>query len=146
MLVLATILMVPWHSALKAQPYKHAVGVRAGYSSGISYKGFKLHQMWAIEADILYNPVGLNIGALFEHHLEPFHNKRTLVYFGGGLFGGNREDAICGGVAAVIGIEYDLRDQPLNFTLDWKPMLYVYELFEPGLLYFGITIRYRFGR
>jgi hypothetical protein len=137
--------MIPWQNVLKAQPYNHAVGVRAGYSSGISYKGFRLHKMWAIEADILYNPIGLNVGGLFEYHLEPFYNKRTFIYLGGGVFGGTREDAICAGVAAVTGIEYVLRDLPLDFTLNWKPMLYVYELFEPGLLDFGITIRYHFG-
>ena len=131
---------------LKAQPYNHSAGIRAGYSSGLSYKGFRLHRMWAIEGDLLYNRNGLNITALYEYHLEPFSNKRALVYLGGGFFGGDWKDEFSIGVAAVAGMEYTLRDLPLNFSLDWKPMLNVYALFEPDLLDFGISIRYRFGR
>lgn len=131
---------------LKAQPYSHSAGVRAGYSSGLSYKGFRLHRMWGIEADILFNRNGLNITALYEYHLEPFHNKRTFIYLGGGVFGGDWKEEISLGVAAVAGVEYNLRDLPLNFSLDWKPMLNIYALFEPDLLDFGLSIRYRFGR
>ena len=131
---------------LQAQPYKHAAGIRAGYSSGITYKGFRLHRMWAIEADFLYNQHGFNLGALYEHHLEPFNNKRTYIYLGGGAFGGGWDEEFSLGVAAVAGIEYTLRDLPLNFSLDWKPMLNVYAVFEPDWIDFGLSIRYRFSR
>jgi hypothetical protein len=133
-------------AGLNAQPYNHAAGIRAGYSSGLSYKGFRLHRMWAIEADLLYNRNGLNITALYEYHLEPFGNKQTLLFLGGGAFGGDWKEEFSVGVTAVAGIEYTIRDLPLNFSLDWKPMLNVYALFEPDLLDFGLSIRYRFGR
>ncbi len=147
MIILAVMLcLATWQAELKAQPYNHTAGIRAGYSSGISYKGFRLHQMWAIEADILFNRNGFNLSALYEYHLKPFKNKRALIYLGGGPFGGDWKEEFSLGVAAVAGIEYTLRDQPLNFSLDWKPMLNIYAIFEPDLLDFGLSIRYRFGR
>jgi hypothetical protein len=146
MIFLAAILMVLGLNELTAQPYMHSVGIRAGYSSGISYKGFMLHKMSAFEVDFLYNRHGFNLGALYEYHLEPFKSSRTFVYLGGGAFGGDWEEEFSIGIAAVAGIEYTLRDLPLNFGLDWKPMLNIYAVFEPDLLDFGISVRYRFGR
>ena len=146
-IALSVILLIPWQKELKAQPYKHSVGIRAGYSSGISYKGFRLHRMSAFEVDFLYNKHGLNLGALYEYHLEPFRKStRTFIYLGGGAFGGQWDEEFSLGVAAVAGIEYTLRDLPLNFSLDWKPMLNIYAVFEPDWLDFGLSIRYRFKK
>jgi len=78
--------------SLNGQPYEHSGGVRAGYSSGITYKGFLRHRMAAFELDALYNRHGLNLSVLYEHHMEFFKNKRWLVYMGGGAFGGKWED------------------------------------------------------
>jgi len=131
---------------LKAQPYDHSVGIRAGYSSGITYKGFRLHRMGAYEADILYNRHGFNISALYAHHMEPFRNERFLFYAGGGAFGGEWDEEFSVGVLAVAGMEYTIRDLPLNFGLDWRPMLNIYRNSATDFLDFGICIRYRFGR
>ncbi len=84
LLALSAILLIPWQE-IKAQPYMHSAGIRAGYSSGISYKGFRLHRMSAFEVDFLYNKHGFNLGALYEYHLEPFKkNTRTFIYLGAG--------------------------------------------------------------
>lgn len=145
--LLSAFLLVPGLNEITAQPYMHSAGIRAGYSSGISYKGFMLHKMSAFEVDFLYNRHGFNLGALYEYHMEPFQkSSRTFVYVGGGAFGGDWDEEFSIGLSAVAGIEYTLRDLPLNFSLDWKPMLNVYAVFEPDLLDFGLSIRYRFGR
>ena len=147
LLLLTSILLILGQLELKAQPYMHAAGIRAGYSSGIRYKGFRLHRMSAFELDLLYNRHGFNLGALYQYHLEPFkQNSRTFVYLGGGAFGGDWDENFSIGLAAVAGLEYTLRDLPLNFSIDWKPMLNLYAVFEPDLLDFGLSIRYRFGR
>jgi hypothetical protein len=129
---------------LSAQPYEHSVGVRAGYSSGIVYKAFFRHRMTAIEGGLLYNRHGFNLTALGEYHPEVFRNKRILVYVGGGVFGGQWDDEFSLGIAGVAGIEYVLRDLPLSFSADWKPMLNLIEDFEPDWLDFGVSIRYHF--
>jgi hypothetical protein len=48
------------------------------------------------------------------------------------------------GIAGMAGIEYTLRDVPLNFSLDWKPMLNLYRNFQEDLVDFGVSVRYRF--
>ena len=147
---LAAILVCLHQVELSAQPYKHSGGIRAGYSSGFCYKGFLLHRMSAFEVDFMYNRNGLNLSALYEYHLEPFHkSSRTFIYLGGGVLGGDWDKAFFMGLAAVTGIEYNLRDQPLNFSIDWRPMLNLFAVTEPDSydwLDFGLSIRYRFGR
>lgn len=134
-------------SELHAQPYRHAAGIRAGVSSGISYKGFLLHRMSAFQLDFLYNNHGLNLDALYEYHLEPFiRNKRTLLYLGGGLSGGEWDEDFALGLVAVAGMEYTLRDLPLNFSVDWKPILNLIVDIEPLWFDFGLSIRYRFKK
>ena len=130
--------------SLNGQPYDHSGGVRAGYSSGITYKGFFRHQMAAIEADVFYNRHGLNLSVLYEHHMELFRSKRWLLYMGGGAFGGEWEEELSLGLAAVGGIEFVVRDLPLNFSLDWKPMVNIFRIYELDFLDFGVCIRYRF--
>lgn len=130
---------------LAAQPYEHAAGVRAGYSSGITYKGFFRYQMTAVEANLYYNRHGLSLNGLYEWHVEPFQNKRWLLFGGAGVFGGNWAGEFSAGVAVIGGVEFMVRDLPLNFSLDWKPMLNVYRVRELDLLDAGISIRYRFS-
>ena len=148
--LLAAILVTLHQGELTAQPYKHSGGIRAGYSSGLSYKGFLLHRMSAFQVDFLYNKHGFNLGALYEYHLEPFQkNSRTFIYLGGGVLGGDWDDAFFIGLAAVSGIEYTIRDIPLNFSLDWKPTINLFAVSEPDSYNwydFGLSIRYRFGR
>lgn len=141
-LLILGILLAP--AVLFAQPYEHAAGIRAGYTSAINYKGFFLHRMYAIEADVGYNNHGLHISALFENHWELFGNDQWFAYLGGGIFVGRWDEQFSMGIAGVAGIEYTLRKTPLNFGFDWRPMLNAYESFDKDLLDFGLTVRYRF--
>ena len=142
-LIIIGIIILPF--VMKAQPYKHAAGVRAGYSSGITYKGFFLHRMNAVELDFYYNNHGLNLSALYLLLMEPFRSNRWLLHFGGGVFGGNWDSDPSVGLIATGGIEYNIREIPLNFGLDWRPMLNVYQVFTYDLFDIGISIRYRFS-
>ena len=139
------LVVISLSSEMVGQAYEHSLGVRAGYSSGITYKGFLRHRMAAIEGDLLYNRHGFNLTALFDYHLEPFRDKRLMTYLGGGAFGGEWGGEFSLGLAGVAGIEFMVRDLPLNFSLEWKPMINLYRLFEVDLLDFGLSIRYRFS-
>lgn len=143
--ILIMLLYIPGSLTLSAQPYEHSLGVRAGYSSGIIYKGFFRHRMTSVEAEALYNRHGLNISALYEFHAKPFRSQQWFIYAGGGLFGGNWENDISMGVLAVGGIEYVVRDLPLSFSIDWKPMMNIYRKFEVDPLDAGVSFRYRFS-
>lgn len=139
------VLTISLSEKLIGQPYEHSGGVRAGYSSGLTYKGFLRYQMAAFELDALYNRHGLNLSVLYEHHMEPFRSSRWLIYLGGGAFSGKWEEEFSVGLAAVGGIEYMVRDLPLNFSLDWKPMINILRVYELDFLDFGVSIRYRFN-
>jgi hypothetical protein len=128
-----------------SQPYEHAAGIRAGYSSGFTYKGFFLHRMSAIGLDVLYNPNGLNISAMYLVHAEPFRKGHWLFYTGGGPMGGTWDDFFSVGILAIAGVEYYLRDLPLTFGFDWKPMLGLYRFTHYDLIDLGFCIRYRFS-
>jgi len=128
-----------------AQPYDHAAGVRAGFSSGFTYKGFFLHRMSAVGVDVLYNPNGMVISGRFLLHFEPVRNDQWLLYAGGGPMGGRWDDELSLGVVGSVGIEYIMRDLPLNFGFDWRPMLGIYRFTAYELLDIGFTIRYRFS-
>lgn len=141
-LLILGILLLP--VTLLAQPYQHAAGIRAGYTSGLNYKGFFQHRLNAIEADVGYNNHGLNISVLFEHHWELFGSDQWFAYLGGGMFGGIWDEQFSMGIVGVAGIEYALRKTPLNFGFDWRPMLNAYEVFDNDFLDFGLTVRYRF--
>jgi hypothetical protein len=132
-------------AAQSPMPYEHAAGIRAGYSSGITYKAFLLHRTNALQADLFYNSHGLNISALYVIHYEPFRKDRWLVYGGAGPFGGEWDGDLSLGLTGMIGIEYILRQLPINIGLDWKPMWNIYRNMDYDLLDFGLTIRYRFS-
>lgn len=143
--VIALVLIITFTRDLHAQPYEHSLGIRAGYSSGITYKGFFRHSLNAVQVDALYNRHGLNLSVLYQVHIEPLKSKQWLLFAGGGPFGGNWENELSLGIAVVGGIEYTLRDLPLSFSIDWKPMMNAYRLFEIDFLDFGVSIRYRFS-
>jgi hypothetical protein len=128
---------------LYSQEYTHSAGVRAGFSSGIVYKGF-FDRNAAAGIEALYNRNGLNVSLLYEYHIAPFKNNRSLFYFGGGLFAGKWVDEFSLGVAGVVGFEYILRDIPLIFSADWKPLFNIIMQTDYELIDFGISIRYRF--
>jgi hypothetical protein len=143
---LLTIVLLLWvQQSSGQQPYEHAAGIRAGYSSGITYKYFFLHSLNAIQADLLYNAHGLNISGMYVIHNEPIRKDRWLLYFGGGPFGGQWDGDFSVGITGIAGMEYVPRKLPLNFGLDWKPMLNVYRNFDYEFLDFGFSIRYRFS-
>ncbi|MBN1132331.1 MAG: hypothetical protein JXR52_09005 [Bacteroidales bacterium] len=130
-------------TALRGQEYDHSAGIRAGFSSGLVYKGFfKKNQAVALEA--LYNRNGLNFSILYQHQVIPFRNKRFQIYFGGGPFSGQWAEQFSLGIAATSGIEYIMRDLPLVFSFDWKPLFNVIKVTGFEIIDFGLSLRYRF--
>jgi len=144
--LLTGLLLTGIPGELRAQKYLHTGGIRAGYSSGISYKGYHLYRESALEADILYNRHGFNLALLLQGYFELNRNGRFMAYAGGGAFGGDWDSDISVGIATLAGLEYHLRDLPLNLGLDWKPMLNIWRVTAADFLDFGVSVRYRFGR
>lgn len=146
---------------VKAQDYKNAIGIRAGYPTGITFKHFMGGGPRAFEGIFSFYRYGFSATALIEKHsASAFDVPRLNWYYGGGGHIGTfndypyryyrkYKDYVPGdrylslGVDGIIGIEYNLKEIPINFSLDLKPSinLFAYPDFwiDPGL-----SIRYCF--
>ena len=124
-----------------AQSYNAAIGLRGGPSAGITGKFF-LSESAALEGILATRWGGFNITGLYEVHNKVFNQRtgsggfdsnRLLWYYGvGGHIGfwnGNtihpwfkddRSYTVIG-IDGIIGLEYTLKDFPLNFSVDYKP-------------------------
>ncbi len=116
-----------------AQEYKTGIGVRAGFSSGLTIKHFK-SQSVALEGLVTTRWQGFDITGLYEVHNRAFEVNRLNWYYGGGAHLGfyNGSYAYWGergtaytviGIDGILGLEYDFDDVPINIGVDWKPAL-----------------------
>ncbi len=134
------LLICMLNGALSAQPYNNAVGVRAGFSTGLIYRHF-LDDEQAIEALAMYNKFGFQATGLYEFQFNPYPKQRLQYMTGAGIFSGNWDSEFSAGATLMAGAEYIFRDVPLSIGLDWKPMMNFYRNFGYTLLDFGLTVR-----
>lgn len=144
--------------------YTKAIGLRAGETSGITYKQF-FTPVEAFEGILGLWPNAVGVTGLYEKYV-PFGSVSGLNwYFGGGahfsigtgkLFYFEREGSryysyrnkypgLAVGVDGLVGIEYKLPKAPFAISFDIKPFLEVnnggvlYTSFDPGL---GIKVAF----
>jgi len=127
-------------SAGQAQKnYNNALGVRLGSWPGITFKHF-VSQRSAFEAMLHTRWHGYMLTGLYEVHHKAFSEPGFNFYYGvGGHIGhwnvGRYRHPwyeVTGvytafGVDGILGLEYSFRQIPLNFSVDWKPMLNISE-------------------
>ena len=136
-----------------AQDYKTGVGIRAGFSSGLTIKYFENHKA-AFEGLLTTRWQGFDITGLYEIHNQAFDVEHLNWYYGGGahigFYDGNNvswgtpgSSYTVVGIDGILGIEYNFREVPINIGIDWKPALNLvgYSGFwSEG----GISVRYVF--
>jgi len=117
---------------LMSQDYDTGLGLRGGFSSGISVKHFYTTDI-AIEGILTARWNGFKITGLAEWHLPVFDTEGMYFYYGGGAHFGiwdtekdyfgdpEQGDKLFLGVDGVIGLEYAFPGIPLSLGLDWKP-------------------------
>ncbi len=115
-----------------AQDYETAIGFRGGFQQGLTIKHF-IGSDAAIEGIIATRWKGYNITGLYEIHANAFDTPGLNWYYGfGGHIGGYNgynnhpyfhEDRFYTilGVDAILGIEYNISEIPINLSADWKP-------------------------
>jgi len=126
-----------------AQDYEQAIGVRAGYSGGLSYRKF-FSARYGGEIIAQYNRNGFQLAGLAEYQSAPFNEDRLYLFYGGGVHTGNWNGQFALGLTAIGGIEYVLRDLPLSISLDWKPMFNIIRTTALDPVDFAFTLRYTF--
>jgi len=120
-------------SLASAQDYKTGIGVRAGFSSGLTVKHFTSQNI-ALEGLFTTRWQGFVFTGLYEVQNRAFDVKRLNWYYGGGAhlgfyngsyaYWGDRGTAYTViGIDGIIGMEYNFDEIPINIGVDWKPAL-----------------------
>lgn len=125
---------------LAAQPYKNAVGVRAGFSSGITFKHY-INREFMAEGKALYNRYGFQFNALYGYQFSPYAKERLYYYASGGLHIGNWEEEFALGAAITVGSEFVFRKAPVIIGIEWKPMINVHRVFDFSIPDFAVTLQ-----
>ena len=144
--------------SLSAQPYDNAIGLRMGFSVGLTGKTF-LQPDKALEGLLHLQSQGLGLTLLLEKHAPALGTPQLQWYYGIGGHAGlwykdrnrNRayplfgEDAnFIAGVDGILGIEYTIKEIPFVIGLDFKPLINLIGSGEfPRVRYGGaFSIRY----
>jgi hypothetical protein len=137
----------------KGQDYDTGIGLRAGFSQGLTIKHF-ISRNAAFEGLLTTRWEGFDITGLYEIHNEAFEVDRLNWYYGfGGHFGSFNGDNVTWGephtqylvigVDGILGLEYSFTEAPISIGIDLKPALnfigYVGFWYDGGL-----SIRYIF--
>jgi hypothetical protein len=116
-----------------AQEYKTGIGIRAGFSSGLTIKHFESYKA-AFEGLLTTRWQGFDITGLYEIHNKAFEVEHLNWYYGGGAhlgfyngnyvsWGNNGTAYTVVGIDGILGIEYTFSELPINIGIDWKPAL-----------------------
>lgn len=138
--ILYSIIVIMIGVGTQAQPYRNAVGIKAGFSSGVVFKHFTDKRI-ALEGQALYNPFGFQFTALYEYQFTPYAKERLYYYAGGGIHSGNWSEEFSLGAALLVGSEFAFRKAPLTIGLEWKPMVNFFRVFDYGPADLALTVK-----
>ncbi len=143
---------------LKAQSdYRTALGIRLGYSNGITVKHFVSGQD-AFEGILSTRWRGFQFTGLYERHFNAFKVPELKLFVGGGGHIGSYHSGYYhhvhddhhhptyfgnAGLDGILGIEYTFRNAPINLGLDIKPSIDLWHM-SPIYMGAGFSIRYTF--
>lgn len=127
--------------AVSAQEYNWAVGVRAGGFSGLTAK--KNNGNNALEFGASFSTVGLNVDGVYLWQ-QPVITDGFNLYYGAGAYVGLYNDAFALGAEGVVGLEYQIPNVPLAFSLDYRPAINVIPGVGFNFYNFGLGIKYCF--
>lgn len=119
-----------------AQDYNTGIGLRGGFSNGLTVKHF-ISEKAALEGILASRWSGFEITGLYEIHHRAFDTDRLNWYYGFGAHIGfwngkkvpwseNDDQYTVVGVDGILGLEYNFREVPINLSIDWKPELNFY--------------------
>ena len=120
-------------SVINAQDYNTGIGLRGGFENGLTVKFFTTEKV-AYEFILSSRWRGFEATGLYEVHNVAFDTERLkwFIGFGGhiGFWNGDYTHNYWGtsgtnytvvGIDGILGLEYSLKEIPVNFGIDWKP-------------------------
>ncbi len=133
--------------------YKTAIGLKL-YPGALSVKHF-IQDNKAIEGLGYFYNDGFRVTGLYELHYDIESIEGLKWYVGPGAHIGfwndswktkypDRNSSLAIGIDGVLGLDYKIKNAPLNISFDWQPSLNIigYTYFEAG--WGGLGIRYTF--
>ncbi len=151
------MLIVSFSQFTKAQnltsSYQTSIGLKL-YPGALSVKHFIANNTAVEGLGYFYND-GVRITGLYELHYDIAGIDGLKWYVGPGAHIGfwndnwkakypDRNSSLAIGIDGVLGLDYKIKDVPLNISFDWQPSLNIigYTYFEAG--WGGLGIRYTF--
>lgn len=130
-LLIIAMMAIGFSSLGIAQDYNTGVGLRAGFTSGLTVKHF-LGSKSAIEGIFGTRWHGVELTGLYEIHNRAFDTDRFTWFFGFGAhigfwdgdhtyWGDHDTNYTVVGLDGILGLEYSFVEVPINLSLDWKP-------------------------
>jgi hypothetical protein len=150
LLVIATLFLAPKMYAQDGPGYESAVGAKLSAGVAASYKKF-VTSTNAVEAQAMFFKEGVRLVGLYEFHFYNIEGLPGLGWYVGpgahiGFWRKNYKDTynsrIDLGIDGVIGIDYRIKNTPINLSLDWQPSYSIAG--TAGLMpsFGGLAIRY----
>ena len=134
---LIPLLLIGWLSVGQAQTYKSAIGARLGYPLSATYKTF-LNENSALE--VFAGTRGfsgyrwISVSGAYQIH-KPFSKSNVdglNFYYGAGAsvyfwsFDLDLDESTTTfGLQGYLGLDYSLKNTPINLTVDWIPTFFV---------------------
>jgi hypothetical protein len=127
--------------------YKTALGVKVWDGAGVSLKTF-LNSPNALEFIGYFYRNGTRITGLYEIHFDINGAPGLKWYIGPGAHVGFYNTKYGGGsvvgIDGVLGLDYKVRNAPLNFSIDWQPAIEFSDGRGFNGSWGGLGIRYTF--
>lgn len=147
------VLLISAANMLFAQSnYNKALGVKFPVGVSVTYKKF-VSDTRNIEGMITIGNKGYRMTGLYEFNFYSFRNVENLSWFvGPGVHLGFWKDAYKSdysskadlGIDGIIGLDYKLKNFPLNFSVDWQPSITLAGSAGVTPAYGGVAVRYTF--
>lgn len=139
-------------TAIKAQNYHQAIGIKFPAGFSVTYKKF-ITETNNLEGQVTIWNKGFRVSGLYEFNFYSFNDVKELSWFvGPGAHIGFWKDTyqkdynskVDFGIDGVIGLDYKFTGVPLNVSLDWQPSVTLVgnSGFTPS--FGGIGVRYTF--
>ncbi|MCK5840435.1 MAG: hypothetical protein KAG99_11335 [Bacteroidales bacterium] len=167
MKITLTIIAAFFILTVGAQDHRNAIGLRGGFSSGVTYRVF-VDDFNAFEGWLGFRDNGMQATALFQHFLPVFleQSDHFFLYWGvGGHVGYKKWErryyydphypqkyyyrkvaSPVLGADAILGLEFRFYTIPIALSIDYKPFIELSGpyFFHANLHDFGFSVKYTF--
>ncbi|MBR6495860.1 MAG: hypothetical protein IKT28_01955 [Rikenellaceae bacterium] len=143
--IISLLFCIMLFTGVKAQGYEWGVGLRGGYSYGLTAK-YNFNAANSLEGILAFNH-GVHFTGLYQFNM-PVISEGFRFYYGlGGNIGSWKKAETTKftlGVDGIVGLEYKIKQIPLLLSIDYKPCLNL--IGHTGLLGadFAFSVRFTF--